>query len=47
MLYIAHLDEFGHIGPYISREDPSYNDSPVFGLGGMILPYDKTRSFAT
>jgi hypothetical protein len=47
MLYIAYLDEFGHIGPYISREDPSYNDSPVFGLGGMILPYDKTRSFAT
>jgi len=47
MLYIAYLDEFGHIGPYISREDPSYNDSPVFGLGGMFLPYDKARSFAT
>lgn len=38
MLYFAYLDEFGHIGPYVARDDPAYNDSPVFGLGGMILP---------
>ena len=38
MTYFAYLDEFGHIGPYISRTDPRYNDSPVFGLAGFVLP---------
>lgn len=47
MLYIAYVDEFGHIGPYISREDKSYNDSPVFGLGGFIIPAEHARSFST
>lgn len=47
MLYFAYLDEFGHIGPYIAREDPKHNDSPVFGLGGMILPYSSVRQFST
>ncbi len=47
MLYFAYLDEFGHIGPYIARDDPKHNDSPVFGLGGMILPYDEVRHFST
>ena len=32
MIYIAYLDEFGHVGPYISRSDPRHNDSPVFGF---------------
>ena len=47
MLYFAYLDEFGHIGPYIARNDPAYNDSPVFGLGGVILPYHEVRAFST
>lgn len=47
MLYFAYLDEFGHIGPYIGRNDPAHNDSPVFGLGGMILPYTSVRHFST
>ena len=47
MLYFAYLDEFGHIGPYIARNDPAHNDSPVFGLGGMILPYNEVRAFST
>ena len=47
MLYFAYLDEFGHIGPYIARDDPKHNDSPVFGLGGMILPYSSVRHFST
>lgn len=47
MLYFAYLDEFGHIGPYVGRDDPFYNDSPIFGLGGVILPYDQVRSFST
>jgi hypothetical protein len=47
VLYFAYLDEFGHIGPYIARNDPAYNDSPVFGLAGMILPYNEVRAFST
>lgn len=47
LLYFAYLDEFGHIGPYVSRDDPAYNDSPVFGLGGVILPYNQVRGFST
>lgn len=45
--YIAYLDEFGHIGPYISRTDPKHNDSPVFGLAGFVLPIDEVRNFGT
>jgi len=45
--YIAYLDEFGHIGPYISRCDPKHNDSPVFGLAGMVLPVSEVRAFGT
>lgn len=47
MLYIAYLDEFGHIGPFISRSDARYNDSPIFGLAGLVLPFDQVRPFAT
>lgn len=47
MTYIAYLDEFGHIGPYISRTDPKYKESPVFGLAGLILPAKEVRSFGT
>ena len=44
---IAYLDEFGHIGPYISRDDPQHNDSPVFGLAGLVLPIEEVRNFGT
>jgi len=44
---LAYLDEFGHIGPYISRADPIHNDSPVFGLAGIVLPADEVRGFGT
>lgn len=47
MHYIVYLDEFGHVGPFLSREDPQHNTNPVFGLGGMILPSDKVRAFST
>lgn len=47
MLYFAYLDEFGHIGPYVSRNDPYHKDSPVFGLAGIVLPYPEVRGFAT
>ena len=45
--YFAYLDEFGHIGPYISRTDPKYKTSPVFGLAGFVLPAVEVRGFGT
>ena len=45
--YFAYLDEFGHIGPYISRADPRYKTSPVFGLTGFVLPAGEVRGFGT
>lgn len=45
-MHFAFLDEFGHIGPFIARRDPRYNASPVFGMGGMVLPEDSVRPFA-
>jgi len=47
LTYIAYLDEFGHIGPYVSHSHPTFNDSPVFGLAGIVLPSDAVRSFGT
>lgn len=45
--YIAYLDEFGHIGPFISRSHAKHNTSPVFGLGGFVLPVERVRPFAS
>ena len=47
LLYHVYLDEFGHIGPYIAHDHPTHNTSPVFGLGGIALPYPHVRYFAT
>ena len=47
MTLIAYLDEFGHIGPFISRCDRKHNDHPVFGLAGIVIPIEQARSFAT
>lgn len=47
MTHIAYLDEFGHIGPFVSRTDERFKESPVFGLAGLILPADEVRSFGT
>ncbi|KQM24584.1 MULTISPECIES: DUF3800 domain-containing protein [unclassified Sphingomonas] len=46
-MQIAFLDEFGHCGPYVSRTDPKYNTSPVFGLAGYVMPAANVRHFAT
>jgi hypothetical protein len=42
-----YLDEFGHLGPFMTRTAPKHNENPVFGLGGLILPEHSVRSFAT
>ena len=36
-MYIAYLDEFGHIGPFTGRGQEKYNENPMFGLGGIVL----------
>lgn len=46
-MFLVFLDEFGHVGPYVSRSDSRFCQSPVFGLAGFILPHEETRSFAT
>src|SRR6266404_4827448 len=46
-MYLAYADEFGHVGPYTGRNEPKFNESPVFGLGGILLPVDQVRPFAT
>lgn len=47
MLYLVYLDEFGHISPYISADDDKHKTHPVFGLAGLVLPYQEVRSFST
>ena len=47
MTYFAYLDEFGHDGLYVSKEDPKHKDSPVFGLAGFVLPSRHVREFGT
>ena len=46
-MYIAYLDEFGHIGPFTGRNQQKYNENPLFGLGGIVLPATEARRFAT
>lgn len=46
-MIFVYLDEFGHIGPFESRTSPKHNESPVFGLAGMMLPERAVRPFAT
>ena len=47
VLYIAYLDEFGHVGPYLAHDDSHHNAHPAFGLGGLVIPYPEIRSFST
>jgi hypothetical protein len=46
-LYVAYLDEFGHVGPFVSRSHSVHHASPVFGLGGIVLPVERVRPFAS
>ena len=43
----ACLDEFGQIGPYISRDDSGKRESPMLGLAGMVFPAEAMRGFGT
>ena len=46
MHYFVYLDEFGHIGQFLSRSHEKFNSSPVFGLGGIVLPVNEIRPFS-
>lgn len=46
-MHFVYLDEFGHIGPYVGRDSRKHNESPVFGVAGLILPDSAVRPFAT
>jgi Protein of unknown function (DUF3800) len=46
-VHFVYLDEFGHLGPFMARNAPQYNENPVFGLAGIILPQQAVRPFAT
>ena len=46
-MHIAFSDEFGHVGPFKARNDPRFNQSPIFGLAGYVLPHRQVRHFAT
>lgn len=47
MFYVVYLDEFGHVGPYISHSHDKHRTHPVFGLGGFALPYEQVRPFSS
>ncbi len=52
LIHLAYLDEFGHVGPYVSRSDRRlslwrHNDSPAFGFGGLVMPASEVRAFGT
>ena len=47
MLYLAYLDEFGHIGPYLTHDHPQHKTHPAFGLAGILLPYTQVRPFSS
>ncbi|KPW63216.1 MULTISPECIES: DUF3800 domain-containing protein [Pseudomonas syringae group] len=44
--YVAYLDEFGHVGQYVSRNHPKYKTHPAFGFAGLMLPATEIREFA-
>lgn len=46
-MYLVYLDEFGHIGPFLAKSHAKHKTHPLFGLGGLVLPSDKVRSFST
>lgn len=46
-MQVIFLDEFGHIGPFVSRTDDHYKTSPVFGMAGFMLPSHNVRGLST
>lgn len=47
MHFVVYLDEFGHIGPYISAAHAKHNTHPAFGLAGYALPVSEVRRYSS
>lgn len=45
--YSAYLHGLGHAGPFVSRQHPHYNTSPVFEPAGFVMPADNVRRFGS
>lgn len=46
-MHVAFLDEFGHIGPFVSRTHAQYKTSPVFGMAGFVIDSENVRELST
>ncbi|MGV0879312.1 DUF3800 domain-containing protein [Martelella sp. FLE1502] len=46
-LHVVFLDEFGHIGPFVSRTHPNFKTSPVFGMAGFMIDSSNVRARST
>lgn len=44
-MLVAYLDEFGHVGPYISTSHKKFFHNPIFGYAGIVLPEARIRQF--
>lgn len=42
-MLLAYIDEFGHVGPYISPDHPKFKTHPIFGYSGFIIPAHNVR----
>jgi len=42
---VAYLDEFGHVGPYMSTTHRKFCHHPVFGYAGIVIPAENVRAF--
>ena len=46
-MLLAFLDEFGNDGAYISRADPRYCHTPIFGYAGFVIEDTHIRRFSS
>ncbi|CAM5352006.1 DUF3800 domain-containing protein [Leifsonia shinshuensis] len=44
-MLIAYLDEFGHVGPYVSPQHKKFFHNPIFGYAGIVVPTTSVRAF--
>lgn len=43
IMLLAYIDEFGHVGPYISPGHPKFKTYPIFRYSGFIVPAHNVR----
>lgn len=44
-MLVAYLDEFGHVGPFVTSEHKKFHHHPLFGYAGIVLPEAQVRAF--